>query len=108
MRGKEENEPTVPVIKASSCLRLMGSHAHSFQLHFSLMSQVSISGSCKLAALSHSRDWLLSHTRLLPSASLCCLYSLSILSTDAQCFTHGGIFYVWLEIVTHFLHLFTC
>lgn len=96
MRGKEENELTVPAIKASSRLRLMGSHAHSSQLYFSLMSQVSVSGSCKLAAPSHSHYWLLLQTfpaHLLPSASLRCLYSvtLSILSTDAPCFAHDGI-----------------
>lgn len=112
MRGKVEIEPTVPVIKALSCLGLSGSHAHSSQLYFSLMSQVSVSGSCKLVALSHPYYWLLLQTfpaHLLPSAPLCCLYSvtLSILSTDAPCFNHDGIFYVWLEIVTHFLHLFS-
>lgn len=76
MRRKEENEPTVPAIKALSCLRLMGSHAHSSQLYFSLMSQVSVSGSCKLAALLHSYYWLLLQTfpaHLLPSSPLCTL-----------------------------------
>lgn len=49
----------------------MGSGAHSSQLHFSLMSQVSVSGSCKLAALSRSHYRLLLQTspaHLLPSA----------------------------------------
>lgn len=56
MTGKEEqNELAVPAIKASARLLLMGSHAHSSQQYFSLMSQVSLSGSCKLPTLSHSR-----------------------------------------------------
>lgn len=111
MRGKEENEPTVAAIKASSCLRLMGSCAHSSQLYFSLMSQVSVSGSCKLAALPHSHYWLLLQTfpaHLLPSAPLRSLFSvtLSVLSADAPCFAHNGTCDVRLQIVTHLLRLF--
>lgn len=55
MTGKEEqNELAVPAIKASARLLLMGSHAHSSQQYFSLMSQVSLSGSCKPPTLSRS------------------------------------------------------
>lgn len=72
MRGREGREGAdVAAIKASWCLGLIGSGAHSSQLYFSLMSQVSVSGSCKLAALSRSHYRLLLHTspaHLLPSA----------------------------------------
>lgn len=55
MTGEEEqNELAVPAIKASTRLLLMGSPAHSSQQYFSLMSQVSLSGSCKLPTLSRS------------------------------------------------------
>lgn len=80
MTGKEEqNELAVPAIKASPCLLLMGSHAHSSQQYFSLMSQVCLGGSCKLPTPSHSHyrsllqaTFFLSCTaaRLLPSAPL--------------------------------------
>lgn len=63
MTGKEEqNELAVPAIKASVRLLLMGSHAHSSQQYFSLMSQVSLSGSCKPPTLSHSHYGALLHT----------------------------------------------
>lgn len=63
MTGKEEqNELAVPAIKASARLLLMGSHAHSSQQYFSLMSQVSLSGSCKPPTLSHSHYGALLHT----------------------------------------------
>lgn len=63
MRGKEEqNELAVPAIKASARLLLMGSHTHSSQQYFSLMSQVSLSGSCKPPTLSHSHYGALFHT----------------------------------------------
>lgn len=55
MTAKEEqNELAVPAIKASARLLLMGSRAHSSQRYFSLMNQVSLSGSCKLPTLSRS------------------------------------------------------
>lgn len=63
MTGEEEqNELAVPAIKASARLLLMGSPAHSSQQYFSLMSQVSLSGSCKLPTLSHSHYGSLFHT----------------------------------------------
>lgn len=131
MTGKEEqNELAVPAIKASARLLLMGSPAHSSQQYFSLMSQVSLSGSCKLPTLSHSHYGSLCSRQLFlysctsPSSVLPSLlfhrhlwvqYSehlrprwslMQYLPSTAPCFTRDGVSHVWLEIFPLFLRLF--
>lgn len=108
MTGKEEqNELAVPAIKASARLLLMGSHAHSSQQYFSLMSQVSLSGSCKLPTPSHSHYGALLRTTFPVQLHLSavCAASLPISSFEDNITSlqpHWGILqYLLMPCVSH-------